>query len=132
MTEVAFKSPRDGSVLQLRTSTRYVDEVEFEVAVRTPWFSGQAPASTFMNGSPLQMFRAMAKDWQGWVGEKTWSDLESRVAFSARSDSTGHVQLTVDLQGQDYESRLRVVIEFEAGQLQAMASKIQEIFGASA
>jgi hypothetical protein len=129
MTELTFKSPKDGSILELREKARYEHELEFEVGVRTPWFSGRAPASTFMNGSPLPMFQKMAEEWQGWVGKKSWSDLESRVTLAAHCDSTGHVQLAVELTGQDFESRLRVVIGYEAGQLEGMAAALKTMFG---
>jgi len=71
----------------------------------------------------------MADEWQGWKGSKSWKDLEDRVSLSGTTDSTGHVSLTVDLAGQDYETRLRVVLEYEAGQLDAMASSVAGLLG---
>ena len=129
MTSLELKSPRDGSVLRFQFVKRYDEEVEFEVSVQTPWFTGRAPSSTFMNGSPSTMFRAMADEWQGWKGSKSWKDLEDRVSFSGATDSTGHVSITVDLVGQDYETRLRAVLEYEAGQLEEMASSVAKLLG---
>ena len=129
MTALELKSPRDGSVLRFQLVKRYEEEVEFEVSVQTPWFTGRAPSSTFMNGPPSAMFRAMANEWQGWKGSKSWKDLEDRVSLSGVTDSTGHVSITVDLVGQDYETRLRVVIEYEAGQLEEMASTVARLLG---
>ena len=129
MTSLELKSPRDGSILGLRVVSRDAEEVEFEVSVRTPWFTGRAHASTFMNGSPSAMFRAMAQEWRGWKEAKSWRDLEDRVALSGITDSTGHVSITVELTGQDYESRLRVVLGYEAGQLEEMANGIAELLG---
>lgn len=129
MTTLEFKSPRDGSVLRFQIVKRYEEEVEFEVSVQTPWFTGRAPSSTFMNGSPSAMFRSMAEEWRGWTGSKTWKDLEDRVSLSGATDSTGHVSITVDLAGQDYETKLRAVLEYEAGQLEEMASAVAELLG---
>ncbi|GAB2891722.1 hypothetical protein GCM10027046_20760 [Uliginosibacterium flavum] len=129
MTALELKSPRDGSILTFRVVTQYAQEVEFEVSVRTPWFTGRAPASTFMNGSPSTMFKAMAQEWQGWKEPKSWQDLERRVSLSSLTDSTGHVSITVELIGQDYESRLCVVLEYEAGQLEEMALATAELLG---
>ena len=129
MTALELKSPRDGSVLRFQLVKRYEEEVEFEVSVQTPWFTGRAPCSTFMNGSPSAMFRSMANEWQGWKGSKSWKDLEDRVSLSGTSDSTGHVSLAIDLVGQDYETKLRVVLEYEAGQLEAMASSVAGLLG---
>lgn len=127
MNSVSFKSPRDGSVLELTVLERRDGEIEFEVSVRTPWFSGRAPASTFMNGSPAALFDEMARSWTGWNGEKSWKDLEDRVILRASSDRTGHISLRVELVGQDYDSRLVAVIEFEAGQLEAMVASVKEL-----
>jgi hypothetical protein len=75
------------------------------------------------------MFRDMANEWQGWNGAKSWEDLERRVSLSATTDSTGHVSITVDLTGQDYETRLRAVLEYEVGQLEEMARAVKGLLG---
>lgn len=125
-----FKSYRDGSTLVFRrTSSRENDEVEFDVVVQTPFFSGIASATTFMNGSPSSMFVEMAKEWRGWNGVKSWEDLEGRVKLAAECDHLGHTQLFVELVGGDYESRLRAVIKFDAGQLDLMAQSVIEVIG---
>lgn len=129
MDTVTLKSPDDGSILIMQVTERREGEVEFEVSVRTPWFSGRAPASTFMNGSPSAMFNAMALEWRGWAGERSWQDLDRRVSFSATSDSTGHISIVVVLTGHDYDSCLRVVLRFEAGQLDDMAFSVGEALG---
>ncbi|GHT94197.1 hypothetical protein FACS1894116_07840 [Betaproteobacteria bacterium] len=129
MSAVEFKSPRDGSTLTFDVKRRWPDELEFNVAVKTPWFSGVAPATTYASGSPTAMFRAMANEWKGWSEAKTWSDIEGRVSFSAISDVTGHIALVVELTGQDYDSHLRVVLQYEAGQLEGMANEIKQLLG---
>jgi hypothetical protein len=61
LKSISIKSPRDGSEFTLTVLERRGGEVEFEVSVRTPWYSGRAPASTFMNGSPSLLFEEMAR-----------------------------------------------------------------------
>lgn len=121
MSNLLLKSPYDGSLLSFAITTRKPDEVIFDILVKTGQFTGRASASTYHSGSPAAMFRAMANEWQGWSGEKRWEDLEGRVMFVATCDSTGHVRLQVGLQGEDYESSLHAILQFEAGQLEAMA-----------
>jgi primase-polymerase (primpol)-like protein len=65
----------------------------------------------------------------GWKEPKEWKDLEVRMAFSAQSDSTGHVMLSVELTGQDYDSHLHVILQYEAGQLEEMAGEIAQLLG---
>jgi hypothetical protein len=61
MADLDFKSPKDGSVLSLTRIRKTSDsETDFEVTVKTPWFSGVTPASTYFSGSPSTMFCAMA------------------------------------------------------------------------
>lgn len=42
-------------------------------------------------------------------------------------DSTGHIKLAVELAGPDYDSPLRAIVVYEAGQLARMASEIAEL-----
>jgi len=130
MADLEFISPNDGSTLSLTVTRCSEGQTDFEVAVKTPWFSGVAPASTYMNGSPAPMFAEMASAWTGWKGQKKWTDLEQRIEFYATSDSTGHVALTVKLVGQDYDSNLLVVLKYDAGQLEGMAKSISQLLGA--
>jgi hypothetical protein len=129
MNSATFKAAGDGSLLTFEVTARNSTEVDFNVRVRTPYFSGQAPSSTFMNGSPGLMFAEMAEQWRGWNGQKTWQDLESRVSLSALADSTGHITLIVELKGQDYISGLKVNLMFEVAQLDELAFATKELFG---
>lgn len=124
-----FKSNRDGSTLVFRRTSSHENEVEFDVAVQTPHFSGTASATTFINGSPSSLFVDMARDWRGWNGAKTWEDLEGRVKLKAECDRLGHTKLFVELVDGNHESRLIVVIEFDAGQLDQMAQSLIEVVG---
>ena len=60
MADLEFISPNDGSIFAFTVTRRGDEEADFEVAVKTPWLSGVAPASTYINGSPAVMFSEMA------------------------------------------------------------------------
>jgi hypothetical protein len=129
MTIIEFKSSENGSLLSFQKTNQWNDEIEFEVSVRTHHFSGKSTATTFINGSPSSLFNEMAKDWRGWHGTKTWSDLESKVAINASIDALGHVTLEIKLQGTDHVNYLHVCLLFDAGQLEDMANQITELLG---
>jgi primase-polymerase (primpol)-like protein len=125
---VEFKSSEDGAAISFAITRRWQDDdTSFDVTVKTPWFVGRAEASTHVSGSPAKLFREMANEWKGWKNPKTWADLEDRVKLSASSDSTGHVRITVELRGPDYDSALKAIIVYEAGQLDRMATEIAEL-----
>jgi len=126
---LTIKSPEDGAEMVLRPTTRTTEETEFEVSVRTPWFTGLGAASTFMNGSPSRLFAEMAKEWTGWKGEKSWEDLEQRLILTGRSDSTGHIELKIQLNGMTYEDKLQIVLRLHAGQLEKIAQEARELLG---
>jgi hypothetical protein len=129
MKILELKSPKDGSLLSFEIRGRDQYETCFNVSVKRLDFSGTVPASTYMVGAPSTLFQEMAGQWNGWPGEKVWADLEGRVTITATTDNTGHVSLRVVLYDQDYDSRLSVTWECEAGQLERMAADIADFFG---
>nr|WP_315233726.1 DUF6228 family protein [uncultured Albidiferax sp.] len=128
MSILELKSPHDGSVLAFQVTRRDGAETEFEVSVRTPWFTGRAQASTYHNGSPTGMFSAMAREWRGWAGEKHWQDIDNQVSLSATTDATGHIGLTVELRGNTQGNLLRTILQYEAGQLEEIAEAVTALF----
>ena len=132
MNAVEFKSSEDGAALSFVVTARSKDDISFDVSVKTPWFSGKASASTYLSGSPAKLFREMANEWKGWKKPKTWSDLEDRVKLSATADSTGHVRIAIELAGPDYDSKLRAIVVYEAGQLDRIANDIAELLSPNA
>jgi hypothetical protein len=128
MESLELKSPHDGSTLTFTITSREPPEADFDIAVRTPYFTGIAGASTYMVGSPETMFRSMATEWKGWKGAKEWRDLEHRCALSASSDLTGHVKVVVTLHDPTHESELKCIVEFEAGQLESIAKSVHTLF----
>jgi len=128
MNCLELKSPHDGSLLTFTVTNKFEEGIDFDVQVKTPFFSGIAPSSTYMTMPLDAWFRKLAEDWKGWKDEKKWGDLESRVLLSATADSTGHIMMKVTLTGQDYDSELKVNIMFEAGQLEGMAHDVAHLF----
>lgn len=128
MNRLELKSPNEGSILTFTIINKFENETSFNVRIETPFFSGTAPVSTFMTAPLAEWFKEMACEWKGWKGERTWSDLESRVLLSATADSTGHIKIRVTLAGQDHDSELQVNIMFEAGQLEGMARDVALLF----
>jgi len=83
-----------------------------------------------------EYWRTLATDWRGWKGDRTWESSETELAFSASSDRTGHVHLTVRLQDRAlYHWRVQARLTLESGQLDRIASNATEfarLFGAAA
>jgi len=123
-----FKSSHDGSLLTFRVTGRTAEEITFDVAVKTPWFSGSTESSTYLVTPLTSLFQEMADEWHGWKVGKKWSDLEGRVQFEVTTDSTGHVCMKITLNGPDYDSWLHVKLMFEAGQLEVMARDLKYLF----
>mgnify|MGYP006141788917 FL=1 len=73
--------------------------------------------------SPSEFFSMLAANWQGWKGEKEWAALEGEYKMSAKSDSTGHITLTIKVWSGNWEPfwSSEVVMLIEAGQLEAIA-----------
>ena len=119
---VEFKSSDNGATINFAVIRGGDGETEFYVEVKSPFGSAKTKSSTYISGSPTALFKSMATDWKGWKKEKAWSDLESAVVLTARSDSTGHTKLKVKLT--DYESSFETILVFEAGKLEGMANEI--------
>jgi hypothetical protein len=70
MNSLELKSPHEGALLTFTVISRFEDGIDFNVRVVTPFFSGNAPSSTFMTVPLAAWFEEMASDWTGWNGEK--------------------------------------------------------------
>lgn len=78
--------------------------------------------------SPVDFFESLASNWQGWSGTKEWASLEGEYQLSAKTDSTGHITLSVRVWSGTWEPfwSSEVVIVIEAGQLEKIASNIRQ------
>ena len=80
--------------------------------------------------SPLEFFQRIENDWRGWNGEKEWSAIEGEYSFTAKSDSTGHIELEVSLQSNYYPPLWKSSIEMilEAGQIEGIVKGLKAFF----
>jgi hypothetical protein len=117
-----------GSKLTFRLEGHGPHETKFVVLLETPWLRCRAPATTYVSGPPVGLFRDIAENWRGWEGEKGWSDLEGRVKLRATCDATGHVTITVVIVGPNYRDRAEADVIFDAGSLEAMSDSLASLF----
>ena len=103
-------------------------ECRFIARVRNGKFHGEVEADTYSHGPPSQLFNKMAENWRGWDGPFHWSDLEDRLALVATMNPTGHVTLEITLRHYDSDSLLQTSLSFLAGELEHIASGLNDIF----
>jgi hypothetical protein len=77
-------------------------------------------------------FRDLASHWDGWTGKKEWSSLEGEFQLSASMDSTGHVNLDIEMRSghDDYAWSIKTTLLIEAGHLSQISSDIGRFFSA--
>jgi hypothetical protein len=67
------------------------------------------------------IFREMAAvAWKGWEGEKAWESLEGEIRLSFRMDSTGHVNVRVQIRDV-YHWQIDTLLTLESGALASLA-----------
>ncbi len=80
--------------------------------------------------NPVDFFERVATEWKGWKGEKDWVAMEGEFSLVGKTDSTGHMELTLKLQPSYYapcwSSKITLIIE--AGQLDSLARKARSFF----
>jgi len=78
----------------------------------------------------VDLFASIARDWQGWQGERTWASIEGEFRITITTTRLGRVTLMVYLAHTDGEDdwRLTVPIFTEAGQLEAIARRCASFF----
>jgi hypothetical protein len=78
----------------------------------------------------VDLFASIARDWQGWQGERTWASIEGEFRITATTSRLGRVTLKVELAHTDGEDdwRLTVPVFTEAGQLDAVARRVASFF----
>lgn len=104
---------RDGNMFRFAVAARTERYLNYLVTVDVGWAHASAEISTYLYGAPTKFFADLAQSWRGWSGEKKWEDLDHRIALTAVSDRTGHVNFKVILRELDALSR-QVAGFFEA------------------
>jgi hypothetical protein len=121
-----IKSAHDDTTLEFL----HCDADHFKVSLRGLDFHCTARVYSF-EPRPNHLagfFRDLAVHWRGWPGKKEWTSLEGELSLVATSDSTGHTSLAVRLRSGPYpfDWSLSVVLLIEAGQLESIASQVEE------
>ncbi|HWB44030.1 MAG TPA: DUF6228 family protein [Hyphomicrobiaceae bacterium] len=95
-----------GSTLEIRS---FHDRLAIEVAELTHEgtifrctlekgaFRGEVVANTYLVGPPSILFAAIAREWRGWNGAKTWQDRDYALTLKAHCNSGGAVTLHVEM-----------------------------------
>lgn len=93
---VGDPGPRTVHLLLSEPTRPYDDEptLDFLVRARGQWVSIETSVRTW-DGDGLDSFlSALAEDFRGWEGERTWHSLEYDLTISAEHHSGGCVHLT--------------------------------------
>lgn len=117
-----------GSKLRITTTRITKSETEFRVSIEKSWAKAEIVTSTYVVGSPVELFRDLAKHWQGWTGEKSWEDLGRRLTICATCNLTGHIYIRVTFRKLYEEDQVVLNLEYEAGQLERISSKVSWLF----
>lgn len=80
--------------------------------------------------NPVDFFERVSNEWQGWNGEKDWASIEGEFSLAAKSDSTGHIEVTTRLEPSFYAPcwSSEVTLVVEAGQLEPLYRKFKAFF----
>ncbi|HLG10053.1 MAG TPA: DUF6228 family protein [Gaiellaceae bacterium] len=86
------------------------------------WF-GPPPESSMPD-----FFDALAQEWRGWSGERTWEAYEGGLRLGATIDALGHVSLGVELRERSADGWLvRGDVPLDAGQLDQVARDVRSL-----
>lgn len=98
------------------------DYFDMSLLLESPGLKAQEEDITFTYEF-VEFFEAMAHDWRGWQEPKVYSN--SGVKLVGVSDKTGHIKLTVQIQGPSWSTK--ACINLEAGQLDSLARQVTSL-----
>ena len=107
------------------------DGYSFDVTLHTTALTAAVTVHDIQPPSWSRFFASLAREWEGWQGEKTHESLEYHLRISATMDSVGHVALRVTLRGDVSENNWRAedTLFLEAGQLERLSRHARNFFG---
>ena len=135
--EVCIRSSRDGATMTLSNFVpedgSHISE-SFLVEIKCHGLRAEARASSYMAADLGEFFASMAKDWNGWSGQRSWGTLEGEFQLTASADSLGHISLGYVLRPQntDFSWELKGTLELESGQLEAISQEVKSAWGQAA
>jgi hypothetical protein len=123
---VTIKSSKDATRLVFANVTKE----SFSASLESVKFAGCTSVLMYHSGPPSLLFDEMARDWMGWVGTKTWADLDDQLRIEATADLTGHTSLVVTMRDSSDPAtwRLEATLELEAGHLPELAKLVRKTF----
>lgn len=77
----------------------------------------------------VDLFTDIAKNWQGWIGEKKGEIVEGDLELVCTSDSLGHTFVEVRLSSLRHNWVAQATIRLDAGQLEGIAKQLTRFFG---
>ena len=121
-----IKSVSDGT----RLTFSDFDGKSFSATMESAFFSGRVVVSTHISGPPSLLFDEMAREWRGWEQQKGWAALDDELRLTATSDHIGHIYLRVIMRDSGSQDgwQLEATLQFEAGQLEALAQAVAGVF----
>jgi hypothetical protein len=123
---VTLKSAHDGTTLELfERGGGY-----FLARIAGPNFQATTKVYEYEPIYLTQFFADLAANWKGWTAKKEWGSLEGELHFSATCDSTGHINLSIQLRSSAHPFgwNLASTILLEAGQLDRLAQSVVAFF----
>ena len=88
----------------------------------------QAEAPIYHYGGDFlgEFLSALARDWRGWDGERTWSSLEGTLTLRASMSRTGQVLFAVAINERAGTWRVSGDIRVENGHLNAISERAEK------
>ena len=75
-----------------------------------------------------KFFVELAKNWQGFEGEKEWNSLEGEFSLVCTSDNLGHFAIEITIRDAEDLWSVKNTIFVEAGQLHKIADDVIKFF----
>ncbi|VVD76992.1 hypothetical protein PMO31116_00892 [Pandoraea morbifera] len=123
---VEVKSCHGRASLNMRVTSRALDETLFIATLTNPPFHGEVGSSTYVVGPISAFFRDMAEAWTGWDGAKRWTSIDGELKLSATITRLGQVTLTIELA--TLTSSMSTHLALEAGSLEQIARDVSQVF----
>jgi hypothetical protein len=123
LSEQEGLATRDGSEFY-RVTFR---ENEFEASVQVYAFDPK-------NDGLPKFFGALARDWKGWDGPRSWRSLEGEFELICEHDGIGHATMTATIHSNPYSHGWTGQIRFNIapGELEGIAAGLNRFFGKNA
>jgi hypothetical protein len=97
VTESTFeiRSAHDRLAIEIAELTE--EGTIFRCTLEKGAFRGTVDANTYSVGPPSALFAAIAREWRGWKGVKTWQDRDHALTLNAHCNTTGLVTLNIEM-----------------------------------